>query len=49
MLKKEVKAIFEKSRKWGWVLEPKVAAANTNFIHYANPVTTATPDRKSVV
>ncbi len=22
MLKKEVKAIFEKSRKWGWVLEP---------------------------
>jgi acyl-CoA synthetase (NDP forming) len=22
MLKKEVKAIFEKSRKWGWVMEP---------------------------
>ncbi len=26
-----------------YLLEPKVAAANTNFIHYANPVTAATP------
>lgn len=26
-----------------YLLEPKVAAANTNFIHYANPVPTATP------
>ncbi|HCV95946.1 Putrescine-binding periplasmic protein precursor [compost metagenome] len=25
------------------LLDPKVAAANTNFIHYANPVTAATP------
>ena len=26
-----------------YLLEPKVAAANTNFIHYANPIPTATP------
>ena len=26
-----------------YLLQPKVAAANTNFIHYANPVPTATP------
>lgn len=26
-----------------YLLEPKVAAANTDFIHYANPVPTATP------
>ena len=26
-----------------YLLEPKVAAANTNFIHYANPVSEATP------
>ncbi len=26
-----------------YLLDPKVAAANTNFIHYANPVSAATP------
>lgn len=26
-----------------YLLEPKVAAANTNYIHYANPVSKATP------